>query len=234
MRLDSIEGGGKFKIDTITVSNCSGTLQEAGFVLGQESATDLESITGLQIANCNLTAPAILDLAANFGNVALSNITFSPLHTYESPGLAFGRTSPIYAGATYIGTNLTLDNCTIQRNADLSVTALIVEYNSSINDLVFNGFSVKDVGRYPAMSELINIVSGSIGQLIINALDSSNIKKLASSDDFLKIGSVCGTGVLATGWEFPDTVMADGVPYISATTGLPSIKIEGVVKPYTG
>jgi len=45
---------------------------------------------------------------------------------------------------------------------------------------------------------------------------------------------VSGSGVLATGWKFPDEVMADGVPYISATNGLPSIKIGGVVEPYSG
>ena len=38
--------------------------------------------------------------------------------------------------------------------------------------------------------------------------------------------------MLATGWEFPDSVMADGVPYISATTGSPSIKVGGIVEPY--
>jgi hypothetical protein len=44
---------------------------------------------------------------------------------------------------------------------------------------------------------------------------------------------VSGSGVLATNWEFPDSVMANDVPYISATSGLPSIKINGVVELYT-
>jgi len=38
--------------------------------------------------------------------------------------------------------------------------------------------------------------------------------------------------VLATGWEFPDITMADGFPYISASTGKAAIKIDGIVKPY--
>jgi hypothetical protein len=38
--------------------------------------------------------------------------------------------------------------------------------------------------------------------------------------------------VLNTGWEFPDSVMCDGVPYISASTGKPAIKIDGKVEPY--
>jgi len=41
-----------------------------------------------------------------------------------------------------------------------------------------------------------------------------------------------GAGVLATGWEFPDALMANSVPYISATTDSPSIKVNGVVEPY--
>jgi hypothetical protein len=80
---------------------------------------------------------------------------------------------------------------------------------------------------------LINMGAGSIGQLAINSVDSAHIAGPVSPGGFLSIGSVTGTGVLATGWEFPDNVMADNVPYISATTGLPSIKIDGVVEPYT-
>jgi hypothetical protein len=38
--------------------------------------------------------------------------------------------------------------------------------------------------------------------------------------------------VLATGWQFPNAVMSNNVPYISANSGLPSIKINGVVEPY--
>jgi hypothetical protein len=48
------------------------------------------------------------------------------------------------------------------------------------------------------------------------------------------VGEVSGSGrgVLNTGWKFPDAIMADGVPYLSATTGLPAIKVNGVVEPF--
>ena len=52
--------------------------------------------------------------------------------------------------------------------------------------------------------------------------------------EFANVGTVSGSGVLATGWRFPDAVMANGVPYISATSGKPSIKVGGVVEAYTG
>jgi hypothetical protein len=79
---------------------------------------------------------------------------------------------------------------------------------------------------------LIDIEEGSIGQLVINSSESQKIAAPVSPGGFSSVGSVSGVGVLATDWEFPDAVMANEVPYISATTGLPSIKIDGVVEPY--
>jgi len=93
-----------------------------------------------------------------------------------------------------------------------------------IDKVAFNGFTAQNSPFLGA------ILSGSIGQLLLDAVDSSKI--VAPINDFASIGSVSGAGVLATGWEFPDAVMADGVPYISASTGLPSIKINGVVQRY--
>ena len=78
----------------------------------------------------------------------------------------------------------------------------------------------------------VNIGRGAIGQLVLNSLDSNNIDGPVSAGGFWSVGSVSGPDALATGWEFPDAVMANGVPYISASTGLPSIKVGGVVEPY--
>jgi len=114
----------------------------------------------------------------------------------------------------------------------MPVSAIILEYNSQIVDLVFNDFSVQNSGSYSPAPELINAASGSIGQLVLNSVSSKQIAAPISAEGFSKIGLVSGAGVLATGWEFPDAVMANGVPYISATTGLPSIKVNNVVEPY--
>ena len=73
---------------------------------------------------------------------------------------------------------------------------------------------------------------GTVGQLAFDSVNSSNIKAPFEMGGFSNVGLVSGAGVLATGWEFPDAVMANGVPYISAATGTPSIKINGVVEPY--
>jgi hypothetical protein len=240
MRLDTIQSSGnpaKFNIDTVTVSNCSGTLEEAGFLIGWGAGSNPNSLASLTVSNCSLTAPSILHLAANFGTIALNNVTLTP-PSYEpdvdaGTGYAFARTTPYSGGCTYVGSSLTFNNCAIYRNANVAVAALILPYGSSINNLEFNGFSMQDAsGSYYPTPELINIVSGSIGQLVLDALNSTHIKAPVSAGGFSNIGSVSGAAVLATGWEFPDAVMANGVPYISASTGLPSIKVGGVVEPY--
>ena len=101
-----------------------------------------------------------------------------------------------------------------------------------IGNLTFNGFAVQDAGSHSPLPELLTIGSESVGQLVIASLDSSNINAPVSTGGFSMIGSVAGAGVLATAWEFPDAVMVNEVPYISANSGLPSIKVNGVVEPY--
>jgi hypothetical protein len=230
----------KFSIDTVSVSNCSGTLSEACFLIGLSNGSRPNSVDSLTISDCNLTAPTVLGVAENFGTIVLRNVTFVPSRSnviWVAPQAnhvcAFLRPSPLYGGETYVGSSLSFDNCRIYRGADMEVAAVILENESTINNLAFNGFTLQEAGSYSAVPKLINIGSGSIGQLVLDSIDSSHMTGAATANGFSNIGSVAGKGVLATGWEFPDAVMADGVPYISANSGLPSIKIAGVVEPYT-
>jgi hypothetical protein len=218
----------KFTIDTVTVSNCSGNFQMTGFTIDDGSGASPNSVTGVTISDCTLTAPSALDLSTNFGTVVLNNVTLIPVINYwQPPGLGFVRSAPLYGEMTYIGSSLTLNNCAVSPNGNLNVPALILQNNSTISNLIFNGF----VTQAP---ELIAITSGSIGQLVLNAVASAQVAAPVSPGGFSSIGSVSGSGVLATSWEFPNDVMADEVPYISANSGLPSIKIDGVVEPYPG
>jgi hypothetical protein len=114
----------------------------------------------------------------------------------------------------------------------LSVAAVILENQSSIGNLEFNGFGLQDGGSYSALRCLLNVEGGSVGELVLDSLDCTNIEAPVEPGGFSMVGTVCGVGVLATAWEFPDSVMANNVPYISASTGRPSIKIDGVVEPY--
>jgi hypothetical protein len=68
--------------------------------------------------------------------------------------------------------------------------------------------------------------------LILDAVDSEHLAAPVTAGGFASLGSVSGAGVLATGWFFPDGVMANGVPYLSASTGRGVIKVNGVVQAY--
>jgi glycosyl hydrolase family 28 len=224
----------KFKVDTVSVSNCSGTLSYAGFLVGHSGGGLPNSIDGLTISNCAFNAPAILEVGANFGNVSLNNVTLTPLASLQVPGFAFARSSAFSTGCTYSGASLVLNSCIVQRKGDPSIPALDIENGSSISNLTLSGYALTGGSSQSTTPVLINIGSGSVGQLVINSVDSADIAGPVSSGGFASIGTVSGSGVLATGWEFPDNVMADDVPYISASDGLPSIKVNGVVEPYSG
>jgi len=193
----------------------------------------------LIVSDCTLTAPTILGIAENFGTITLRNVVFTPSLSgvwWNSPQpsriCALLRPSPSSGTVTYVGSSLSIENCVISRNSDTEVAAVVVENNANILSLAFNGFSVADARTYSALPVLLEIAPGSVGQLVLESLKSNQITAPVWPFEFGCIGSVSGAGVLATGWEFPDAVMADGVPYLSASTGLPSIKVEGVVEPY--
>ncbi len=234
MRLLTITGPGnpRFNIESVTVTNCTGILYTAAFLIGSAVGANPNSVTGLTVSDCTLTTPAILEVGANFGNIVLNKVTIIASGRFQSPGYAFLRTSKFFAEATYVGASLSLQNCIVQRNANHSVSAAILEYGSVISALELNGYGIQNAGNYDEAVDLITISAGSIGQLILNSVNSTDISAPVSPGGFSSIGSVCGSGVLATGWKFPDNIMADNVPYISAATGAPSIKVNGVVEPY--
>jgi hypothetical protein len=240
MRLyTSLGGSSPYKIDAVSVSNCSGTLAEAVFLIGVGDGSSPNSVASLSIADCNLTAPTVLGIAENFGTIALQNVTFVPSKSHvvwasseTNHDCAFLRPSPTQGEVTCSGSSLSFSNCVIHRDSSANVAAVILEDDSVIDNLAFNGFEVQDAGSYDSVLELLYTGWGSIGQLVLDSVDSDNIRAPVPIGGFSSVGSVSGVGVLTTGWEFPDAVMANGVPYISANSGLPSIKIGGVVKPY--
>jgi len=227
------------QIDSINVSQCSGRLVEAAFLIGLSDASIPESVATLTVSDCTLAAPTVLGVAENFGHILLKNVVFTPSQSGVQWGppstnrmSALLRPSPQDGRGMCVGSSLQLENCQIVRGGDIKVAAVILENGSTIANLGFNGFSFLNTGSSSSMPALLFIGSGSIGQLTIDSVTSSNIRVPLSMNGFANVGSVCGAGVLRTGWEFPDAVMANGVPYISASTALPSIKVDGVVEPY--
>jgi hypothetical protein len=216
-----------------------GQLAEAAFLIGLASGSLPQSVGSLTVSNCTLTAPTILGIAENFGTIELQNIVFVPswsigdwILPQANLTLAFLRPSPAIGTLSFEGTRLSFQNCRIDRRRHSTVAGVILENRSSIDRLEFSGFALQDEGSYSPANSLLNVEGGTVGALVLDSLDTSNIGALVESGGFSMIGAVCGAGVLATGWEFPDSVMANNVPYISASTGRPSIKIDGVVEPY--
>jgi hypothetical protein len=235
MRLyTGLAGSQQFGIDSVTVSNCTGSLQVAGFLIGTNPRNNPNAVLSLSVSNCRLIAPAVLDISTDFSSIALSGVTMVPANLVDL-GFAFVRTDFLATEIAYRGSSLSLENCVIERTGNYPVAALILLYGSTIAEVEFNGFAVQDPAgsAYAASPELLNIVSGSIGQVMLGAVSSTHIKAPVSAGGFASIGSVSGAGVLGTGWEFPDAVMANGSAYVSATSQEDSIKVGGVVEPYT-
>lgn len=238
MRLYTV-GLNKFNIDSVSVSHCTGKLTEAAFLIGMFGGSNPNSVDHLSISDCSLTAPTVLGLAENFGSIALKNVILRPWHAetdWEAPQpnriCAFARPSPLYGNLSFLGANLSFENCQLCEFGT-SIAAVVLENDSTIDNLVFNGFALAEPGPVPVPS-LVETARGSIRQLVLNSVNSNNISTPVPANEFSNIGTVSGLGVLATAWEFPDAIMADGVPYISASTGQPSIKVNGVIEPYTG
>lgn len=236
MRMETIQSSGAWNrslIRNVQVTGCKGQLEIAAFLLGAGADALPESISGVTISNCTLIAPAVLEIGANFGTVGLDNVSFTPAGNYVSPGYAIARTSPFFYECVYAGTSLTLTNCLITRASGVDVAAVIVEYGSSIANFEVNGLSIND--SHKAVAAMVNLATGTMGVLDIDAVNSNRIAKPVSGEGFAAINEVtsAGLGVLNSGWEFPNSVMGNEVPYISAETGEPSIKVNGVVEPYS-
>jgi hypothetical protein len=205
-----------------------------GFVVTGKAA----AIASLSVSDCTLTAPLVFGVAEHFGTIQAKNVTFfpTPIDWRSQPNHAgaFLRPPPWPNGLNdWIGTNVILENCKIVRRESTDVAAVIFEKQSIISNLEFNGFAVQQAQFSDPATALLNLGPGTVNQLVLDSVDGSYIGAPVDGGAFTRIGTVAGSGVLATRWRFPDAVMANGVPYISATTGLPSIKVDGVVEPYS-
>ena len=203
----------KFYAKNITVSNCTGTFSEVAFLIGLASGSNPDSID-LSVTDCTLTTLTVLAVAENFGNIVLTRVTMIPITAILewlvpiSSDLepAFVRPSPLYETITSVGSNLTFNNCVIARKSRINVAGVVMANESTIANLTFNGFALQDAGSYDPVPLLLNLMSGSIGQLVVNSLSSHSITAPVSPGGFASIGQVSGSGsaVLTTGWKFPD------------------------------
>ena len=96
----------KFNIDNVMVSNCSGTLTLAAFWIGDGSSSNPNSVTSLTVSDCILTAPAVLDLTAEFRERRPADVVLVPSDSAQRSGARFARSAPVYGKMTYVGSIL--------------------------------------------------------------------------------------------------------------------------------
>jgi hypothetical protein len=238
MRIYTFVSNAPCRVRDVLVSNCTGKFANrngepcAVFRLGNMPKSDApDLIESLSVSNCIFsTETYFLQAVDNIGILKLSNVTWdSPTSaTYGFICLELSAISELIVSA-----------CSIYRTSAGSASPALInsrdKSGASIAKLVINGFSISNqTGTSPGpVPYLIDMANLAISHLVIEALDTTNIAALVNpASGFTGIGTISGAGVLATGFQIPDSVMANGVPYTSATSpnqGKPCIKIAGKV-----
>ena len=92
MRLYTTDGDHSFRIDQVTVSNCSGTFSEAAFLIGLIKGSLPDSVASLSVSDCDLTAPSFLEWQKILGP-SRSRMSRSFPHNKMSSGSVIKRTT---------------------------------------------------------------------------------------------------------------------------------------------
>lgn len=231
-------------VNGIMFSNCVGTLQPLFtyensvhiFGINTNGSKPIDTVkdfTGIGFTFGGTTSPPIV-----FGDPCGAMIFKA--YKWIAPTAAIPMFS-FWASNSQIS-SLLIEGCSIYRNTAGNSAAFMLNAGaisgSVIKKLTIRGFGIDDEQgqSYSAIPYLIDMLDLTITELVIDALDSTLITALVNpTTGFTGIGSISGAGVLATGFQIPDSVMANNTPYISATganAGLPCIKVGGTVYPY--
>lgn len=129
--------------------------------------------------------------------------------------------APVYAA---ISTNIgycEFANEVWQTTVSVAYGAIPFYNGATVATMRFNGFNVVNAGggAVPYLFDFTQTGGGTITHLIIDSLCSDNITTHVRSGNWGSVALISGAGVLATGWEFPDALMAIGTTWISATGG---------------
>ncbi len=217
-------------IQNVRFLNCIATCVTFGFQWGLNANGAApgvaDAITGVEVDSCTLTAPYLCPMSQNTGTLSFKNTT----RLAPTQANAWCYTTS-YAAVTI--SNLEFMNCRITQNAAGSAAGFAVAAigGSTFKRIELNGFSIQAASGTTRVTVpyLLTCDSSSfIQQIVINAVDSTGITNLLNT--YPSGCVVSGAGVLATGWAIPDANMANNVPFISATSGVPSIMVGGVRK----
>ncbi len=226
-------------LSNVVVTNCTGSVRSAGgisgavFFLGEDSdfKKTSDAVASFTASNCLFSSNSFwLKVADPIGVCKLTECTWMA-PTKANPWLNFRVATTI--------SDITFSDCMIYRNTKGSARSWLttVPRGATIKKLTINGFKISDQAgqSFKPIPYLIDVESGgAITELVINALDPGNISALVNpKTGFGGVSSISGPGVLASGFRIPDSVMANNVPYISATgpnAGAAVIKLMGNVK----
>ncbi len=218
-----------YPVSNVVLGNCTGSLTNTPFMLGFERRAAIDNLQGFQASNCSFQTNYWATL-----NESCGTLNFQA-NTWDSPTIAgFFLWIPLPVTLS----SITLANCRIYRgtrgNAPaFGLSAADAARGSVIRKLSLEGFAVEhEAGQiYPSIPYLLDTSNVTIEHLYIGSLDPANIAALVKpSLDFRGVHEISGPGVLATGFAIPDNVIAENTPYLSASSGNPSIKLHGKVK----
>lgn len=235
-RLYGCYDGSNVPIYNITAADCTITCGY-GLLLGANASgtKDQDIITRVNISNCQFIGCqyGLVNVSDPVGDFVMDDCTWMSPSVANVPWLNFSSPTPAVTISHF-----QLNNCHVYRDTNGNQAGPLVTSNvagSTITKLSINNFSAINEANSPAYSpiaDLLVMTDLAIGELEIGGINPDLITALTAS--FTGITTIRGAGVLATGYAIPDSVMANNVPYISATTNQPTIKIGGTAQPLGG
>lgn len=116
---------------------------------------------------------------------------------------------------------LSLRDVHVVRTADGHAVAplLNVPARNAIGVLHLDGifFENGQGTKSPPVPELLRITAGgSIRQVDVGSVDTSNVERLAEPGDLNGLGEIYGPGLAASGFQVPEAKVPNGVPFVSA------------------
>ena len=212
-------------VRNVIISDYAGTLKDSSGVIAvalrlgevHEGSTRTDIMQGVQAMNLAFSSESpdayMIEIDDNLGTLDVNGLT------WNSPR---GASALLNFRAPATVSSVSLRDVRIMRNYDghMGAYPVNVPRGCTIQNLHLNGIAIENQTResYPPVSGLVTVPEGGeISNLDLEALDPTNIKALASADDYKRIRRLQGPGLAATGFPVPDVIVPNLVPYISGT-----------------
>lgn len=221
----------------IVITNCTGntTLAAMFFGVAVNNSKTTKLIESVRMSNCevninfNSVNLAWVEVGSSGNSLILEGCTIlEPQHNIKF--IRFAEA----AGVNEITVNVKA----VRNTFGSSLVSLLgnaadpFPTGASIGTLTINGFSIADEGSYSSAPYAIYTTGGTIANVWIENFESAHVTDFCN--DYTKITSIGGPGVLGTGYSFPDSVIANGTIYNSSTQSCVCLKTGGVAIPLGG